>query len=161
MDPSFHNVGVKRGQSMATLFILVLYIKLNILFRKITSTRHTKMVGRNNFSVLNVIFRWILTPFLVFFGWVFEPLFPAIREEGEDGAVCVGAHQQQPPPINLPDMHMLYGDEGFDEGSSEPENWEDELEFIGGRLVFHPGLNRYIFLSWNITLENEDGYSSS
>ena len=161
MDPSFHNVGVKRGQSMATLFILVLYIKLNILFRKITSTRHTKMVGRNNFSVLNVIFRWILTPFLVFFGWVFEPLFPAIREEGEDGAVCVGAHQQQPPPINLPDMHMLYGDEGFDEGSSEPENWEDELEFIGGRLVFHPGLNRYIFLPWNITLENEDGYSSS
>ena len=79
---------------MATLFILVLYIKLNILFRKITSTRHTKMVGRNNLSVLNVIFRWILTPFLVFFGWVFEPLFPAIREEGDVGAVNVGAHPQ-------------------------------------------------------------------
>ena len=38
---------------------------------------------------------------------------------------------------------------------SEPENWEDELEFIGGRLVFHPVLNRCVFLPWNITLEEK------
>ena len=58
----------------------------------------------------------------------------------------MGEHLQHSPPINHQDIHMLYGDEGFDEVSSKPENWEDELEFIWGRLVFHPGLNRYIFL---------------
>ena len=69
-----------------------------------------------------MIFRWIFTLFLFFFGWVFEPLFRAIREEGEVGVVNVGEHPQQPPPINLPDIHMLYGDEGFEEDSNELEN---------------------------------------
>ena len=69
----------------------------------------------------------------------------------------MGEHLQQSPPINHQDIHMLFGDEGFDEVSSEPENWEDELELIGGRLVFHPGLIRYIFLPLNITLKEEDG----
>ena len=70
-----------------------------------------------------------------------------IREEGEVGEDDVGEHLQQSPPINLQAIHMLYGDEGFDEVSSEPENWEDELEFIWGRLVFHPGLYSNILLS--------------
>ena len=45
--------------------------------------------------------------------------------------VNVGEHPQQPPPINLPDIHMLYGDEGFEEGSSEPENWRINWNSLG------------------------------
>ena len=57
----------------------------------------------------------------------------------------VGELLRQSPPIHLQDIHMLYGNEGFDGRSREPENWEDELNY-GGRIVFHPGLNRYLFL---------------
>ena len=64
----------------------------------------------------------------------------------------MGKHLQHSPPINLENIHMLYGDEGFEEDSYELENWEDELEFIGGRLVFHPGLKKYVSIPWNIIL---------
>ena len=59
-----------------------------------------------------------------------------IREEGEVGEYDVGEHLQQSPPINLQDIHMLYGDEGFEEDSNKLENWEDELEFLGVESMY-------------------------
>ena len=43
----------------------------------------------------------------------------------------MGEHLQHSPPINLQDIHMLCGDEGFEEASNKLGNWEDDLEFIG------------------------------
>ena len=79
-------------------------------------------------------------------------MWEEIREDGEVGENDVGEHLQHSSPINLQDIHMLYGDEGFEEDSNELENWEDDLEFIGGRLVFHPGLKIYVSILWNIIL---------